>query len=1340
MSAWFSEGLIERLGWTLIHFLWQGTAIGLLAALALSLWRSSAPLRHGVAALGLLGCALLPIGTFFLLGHHPVVVSEPIAPAAATPRVPVRVVTGEAIDPLLEAAELKASAEAAARGPAWMPWLVAGWSVGVLVLSLQLAVGWWRIHRLKRGALPLEDEEWIRRLLRLQSALGVKQTVRIMRSALVIVPQVVGWLRPVIFLPARVLTGLTPEQIDLLLAHELAHIRRHDYLVNVLQSLVEVALFYHPVVWWLSAQIRREREICCDELVLQMGSDRASYAQMLVELSALNLSGDRLAVPAQGGKLRERIERLLGVTPGRGGRARLAGLAILLLLVVGLGLVVVKKMAQRDTGPQVVGRTVDAAGQPLAGITVYDPVTKEKAMSDRSGIFVLPWPQADKKCHGLLVAVGSDAIGWKHKHLKPRTDGNTKPQVTLKLEKLSESLRGRVTDEKGAALAGALVQVERLEIPSGDTVAQPIGGLPEHPLWSRLRTTTDENGEYVLPVPAASKVRLEVSRKDRAFVYRWDVQPGKVEEFVLPPGGSITGRATNRANGAPIAGQVVRAQYIEELNPAKRNYVLPQEMLAMTDDQGRYHFDNVRLGYFRVMLDRSSTATPKNDLVPDQPVKVEVTAGQAAHADIFALAGVKVSGRVVSQDTGTPLEKEMSVSFALKTTEQTGPGSWRNYQNFWTKKDGSFETYLLPGVYEFWAYAGDEKSPRTEVTVQAGEPPSPVEVVMLSGLAEIKLKIRTSDGKGVLGNSDVRLWKAGERNEIYSTKNGNEFTFNYLRAGEKVRVFADAKGYAFWVSPELIVGQTPKLIEVTLEPVAQTSLTGTVMNGLTRQPLAGARIATWKEAQGITWREFDETKTDAQGVFRIDGLRLGERISVQVMVQDPSGASYSSATVVGDRMGAYRNYSNDVPKFEVTSLDPIQLPPVEVSMRASASWPPFIEPKLPVVPNKALPPKNDPILDEGPRGGVGVLINESGGGVIINSVNPNGSAAKAGILSGDIIEEVDGRKMRTALEAKAAIRGEPGTKVSLRVRSGQAGESRLLELRRLEIPKLGGFYPTSPDSRKEADLEALSKITLPANPTEQQARKYISDIVVASQNQNSFSSSDPQVEMLTRLGREHLDLLLENTANTLASMYTISAVKKLATEEDRDFVISHFGKSPRLIEVIRERQWTQAAKGEITKYLQTRPPGLAMDIVLALASLQDPATYDDLSYGFSHAWGQSGEGFRVLQALPGFDLKKAVNEAWQVRLSRPQYGPNGNLEDYTVATLAARYGNREALDYLFKVLAANVDIPAYAPNVRDSILLATNAPISTNADLQRWYEQNGSKLRYDETAQRFVVD
>jgi uncharacterized protein (TIGR03435 family) len=136
--------------------------------------------------------------------------------------------------------------------------------------------------------------------------------VRLLASALVDAPTVAGWLRPVVLAPVGVLTGLPAGQLEALLLHELAHIRRQDYLVNILQSVAEALLFYHPAVWWVSGHIRTERELCCDDVVVAVFGDPLTYARALAQLESWRPAHLSAAVAANGGSLADRIARLLG--------------------------------------------------------------------------------------------------------------------------------------------------------------------------------------------------------------------------------------------------------------------------------------------------------------------------------------------------------------------------------------------------------------------------------------------------------------------------------------------------------------------------------------------------------------------------------------------------------------------------------------------------------------------------------------------------------------------------------------------------------------------------------------------------------------------------------------------------------------------------------------------------------------------------------------------------------------------------------------------------------------------------------------------------------------------
>lgn len=348
-----SKPLFQALGWALVHFIWQGTVVAILyAGLATRLRRRTASVRYSIACAAMLLMLMLPVATVLIIegasSRRPddsraaqIAARSAAANSMLLPDGRRQAISNEATPPTagafasqsVPAAQSQSMAEGAVdpsvspwrrwvteRFASLMPWLVAVWFAGVLFLSLRFLGGLVVAQRLKRRETSLLLEQWQERLAVLCRRLRVSRPVRLCESMLVEVPTVIGWLRPVILVPASALVGLSAAQLEALLAHELGHIRRYDYLVNLLQTAVETLLFYHPAVWWLSSQIRQERENCCDDLAVATCGNVLVYARALAELEGLRSSTAQLAVAANGGALIERIQRLVGNPSGRAQR------------------------------------------------------------------------------------------------------------------------------------------------------------------------------------------------------------------------------------------------------------------------------------------------------------------------------------------------------------------------------------------------------------------------------------------------------------------------------------------------------------------------------------------------------------------------------------------------------------------------------------------------------------------------------------------------------------------------------------------------------------------------------------------------------------------------------------------------------------------------------------------------------------------------------------------------------------------------------------------------------------------------------------------------------------
>ena len=198
-----------------------------------------------------------------------------------------------------------------------MPWVVGSWLVGVLFCSLRLAGGWWQVQRLLTRGTTAAPSRWEDAKEAIARRLSLSRPVRLLISTRVQVPMVIGWLKPAVLMPAAVLSGLTPQQVEAVIAHELAHIRRHDYLVNFVQTAVETLFFYHPAVWWVSRVVRTEREHCCDDLAVVACGDAVLYARALTAIEALRQDPVGFALAVTGSPLMARVRRLLGVKSPR---------------------------------------------------------------------------------------------------------------------------------------------------------------------------------------------------------------------------------------------------------------------------------------------------------------------------------------------------------------------------------------------------------------------------------------------------------------------------------------------------------------------------------------------------------------------------------------------------------------------------------------------------------------------------------------------------------------------------------------------------------------------------------------------------------------------------------------------------------------------------------------------------------------------------------------------------------------------------------------------------------------------------------------------------------------
>jgi beta-lactamase regulating signal transducer with metallopeptidase domain len=370
MNSYFASELVWRLSWMLLHSVWQLTLAALAVKFLLAVTPRSAPLRYALACGGM-AAMYVPLGATFLMAppapqtmlqaHVTANGGQMAVPeirrAAAASETFARRTPRPGASTANFATELQAWQDRGASvvASAATPWIPAAWAGGVALLSIWNLGGWFVVQRLRQTAQPVDHDELRHRVAALAQRLGVSQSVRLLASVRVDTPVMIGWLRPVILLPASLFSNLSPAELEALLAHELAHIRRQDYLANLLQTLTETLLFFHPAVWWLSRQARIEREFCCDDRAVSVCGRKLDYAKALAAIEK-SRAAPRLALAARGHEslLRQRVRRVLYQAPCRRTSWFSGGACAALFLVVCLAGVLSLSAADplQETKPQ----------------------------------------------------------------------------------------------------------------------------------------------------------------------------------------------------------------------------------------------------------------------------------------------------------------------------------------------------------------------------------------------------------------------------------------------------------------------------------------------------------------------------------------------------------------------------------------------------------------------------------------------------------------------------------------------------------------------------------------------------------------------------------------------------------------------------------------------------------------------------------------------------------------------------------------------------------------------------------------------------------------------------
>jgi TonB family protein len=539
--------ITRALSAALLHFVWQGLGVTIVLWLALFLLRRrSAALRYAASCAALALLAALPAVTTAILYEHPApAVPLAVHPSAAADLGPfVRVDAGFGWMSLLQA------------------WAIPVWSCGVLLFSIRMLWGCTRIAALRRRG-ETADARILSMISSLASRMGVARPVRVLLSTVADSPSVTGWLRPVILLPLSAIAGLTPDQLEAVLAHELAHIRRHDYAVNLLQMAVETVLFYHPAVWWISGRIRLERELCCDDLTVQTCGGAVCYARALTALEKMRAGHAAPALAATDGPLFLRIRRLVA-GGGEYGPSKLSGMIAISLGVACLtlcvhwvraqepvrGVAIMKPSSAQDgelgvtvdtAGAAVIHRTSIAYPRALIGKHVEGTVAVEATLDTTGSVIdahVLSGPDELRK------AALSSVLNW---HFAPGS-GNTR---IVKIAFQEPAATPAVEPEQKSGSRG--------------TVSV------------RTRTAGGEAGTVQLNVVGASVESAQTQQTSRFLEEQLEKSRQQLERTQSQPDADPERVAKARQEVSELESKLAGEQSVRELNE-KRERVLQEQM------------------------------------------------------------------------------------------------------------------------------------------------------------------------------------------------------------------------------------------------------------------------------------------------------------------------------------------------------------------------------------------------------------------------------------------------------------------------------------------------------------------------------------------------------------------------------------------------------------------------------------------------------------------------------------------------------------------------------------------------------------------------------------------
>jgi len=679
---------VRAVGWALLHSVWQGALVAALTWVLLwALRDSEANVRYAVACLGLMVMVgawtttawRSAAGLSFEARNAARAATVMTPPALLGPAGPTD--TSPAIRNI-SAADLARTdldvgrASWQRRVNRWSPVLVPLWLIGVSALSVRLAIAWLLVERLRRRALAPVGSAIAERVTSLARRLQISRAVRIAQSAAVQVPAVAGWLRPVILLPGSALTGLTPAQFDAVIAHELAHIRRHDFALNILQTAAEILLFYHPASWWISRRIRAEREHCCDDIAVSLCGDRIVYATALADLESLRGEAS-LAMAVTDGPLLQRVRRLLSPSPHAARPSNWLAAATPFVLVLAVIGGATRSNVSAAPGPQSVppaegrtlpagygavrGQILDAAsGRPIEGATLEVSGTLDAAFvrTDEDGRFETAPIKAGTyfasvNARGYVLSFFGQGNGTSLRGTPIEVrSGRVSSGIDVRM-KASGIISGRILDDRGEGIQGVEIVLQPVQGVGGafqSAFAQTVEG-------GRYRVSVSP-GDYYVRAYTEGSIKPTKGDGAQAYVSTFYPNARKAEEaqpIRSEPGVEIydIDFPLETSGKLRVAGTVVdpSGDSLDTVRVAVRSMGMSstnRESSVSLDAKGRFEVRDVVPGEYMVLVWDSRRTSRWAGAMRHMTIAEDVD-----DLELRASNGASVAGRVVRDPLST---------------------------------------------------------------------------------------------------------------------------------------------------------------------------------------------------------------------------------------------------------------------------------------------------------------------------------------------------------------------------------------------------------------------------------------------------------------------------------------------------------------------------------------------------------------------------------------------------------------------------------------------------------------------------------------------------------------